>query len=111
MTTRVERYCDLANPAHEAYRPGYAAMLCDEAPATSAAPVSAVLIEPPAVPNNPHVERLLLVLGCDYRTDALDECSCTARRHCSLGKGEFASEPYNVSLSRCLECVSRACPD
>lgn len=52
--------------------------------------------------------QLLLVYSCDYRTDALDECSCTARKHCGMLRGPFQTEPWAVGLSDCLQCVTGA---
>lgn len=105
QVTGHRRFCELGDRDGPAYSPAYEAMLCGEQwppVVVPQAPAEALAPETP----NPHAERLALVQGCDYRTDALDECGCTARRHCSLRLGEFASEPFAVSLSRCLECVS-----
>lgn len=61
---------------------------------------------PPSSEQTALQEKIALIAGCDYRTDTLDECSCTGRRHCGLGKGSFANEPWAVSYADCLRCVS-----
>jgi hypothetical protein len=57
---------------------------------------------------NPHMERLFLVWSCDYRGGPVDECACTGQMHCGLGQGTFRNEPFAVSTTDCLRCVSRS---
>lgn len=56
------------------------------------APVDNGTIEP-VKPELGISDQLFFVYSCDYRTDALNECSCTARKHCGLRNGAFKSEP------------------
>lgn len=94
ITARNPRLCELIDPSCPQYHPGYVAIVSEGA-----------AIAPAPVTPNPHHERLMLVWGCDYRSD-LDECGCTRRSHCALRKGFFEREPFAVTLAECFQCVS-----
>jgi hypothetical protein len=99
---RMPEACDRTNPDGPKFDPRWVARVCEEATAAPETTEGEAIGDAP----NPHLERLLLVLGCDYRTNALDECGCMARRHCGLARGQFPAEPNAVSMSDCLRCVS-----
>lgn len=95
ITIGHARYCQLVDPEGPDYRPAYIPLVRDwEPPGATTGKAAGIR------------SALELVQSCDYRTDALDECSCTARRHCGLGKGQFATEPHAVTLADCLKCVA-----
>lgn len=104
---RSRHVCDRTDPDHPAFDPRWVARVCgEEAPEVEEQSAATGTSTSESTPLNPHVERLLLVMDCDYRTDALDECGCTARRHCGLARGQFLTEPHAVSMSDCLNCVA-----
>jgi len=101
QTSKHSRLCDLANPEHKAYSPHYRAMIAGEKPPA----VVAVASEPVPLPESPLAAKLRTINACPHRSDTLKECSCTGRKRCRLGKGEFPSEPWAVTLQDCLRCV------
>lgn len=54
----------------------------------------------------PHAERLLLVLGCDYR-GGVAGCGCDKSRVCLMGKGWPipGTDARQVYAGDCLACV------
>jgi hypothetical protein len=61
---------------------------------------------------NPHGERHLLILDCDYRIPAErgSGCGCQPQTACLLGRGKWSDRPTEVAYDDCLACVSRAGP-
>ncbi len=104
------RICDLIDRGGQHYREGYRRLFhpkefsADEEPVASethaADPGSMAAETTP----NPHAERNLLILGCDYRGPKLG-CGCNDKRWCGLRKGPWADDPYAVTYSDCLRCV------
>lgn len=107
--TGYRQLCVFTDPASPEYRADAVRAVRgrDRTTARAAAPAAAAP-DPDAVAG--HRERQLLILSCDYRSDALHECGCKARRHCGLGRGAFPREPWAVTYSDCLNCVSSADP-